>query len=313
MLFSPVVIASIILGIALVLVLRLVINAARAQRIEDNDQLIAAKNAEATALGGGSQNAGAAAQNEDELKGLAKRLHQAGIKQSPGTFRLLVAAIAFFGFFLSLVLAHSIIISLIVVVCVIVASHFFINHQIKRQKLVFEEQFGRACSQIAGSIRTGLTIDRAIRSVAAYMDDPLRSEFMIVAAECTYDPDVAAALKRMAIRMESSDAMLFASMIDLNQRKGGKLADSVERLSETISTRQAMRRHIRAESTSGKTAGIAVVVITALLIVMMFIVNPQFLEFYQYNPFGPICAIAAAALFALGTFLITRMTDFDMS
>lgn len=275
------------------------LSAVREQRIRDRDSLI--------------DDAAAPPAPEDparrrEAKAPA-RLREAGLDMSQAAWAALQASLALASFAAALAIASSAAVAAAAAASAIALARAYVGHRAKTRRALFEAQFGRACAQIASSVRTGLSVERAIRSTAAFVDDPLREELARVAAETRHDPDTAAALYRMAERTKNRDVAHLASAVDLNQRRGGKLADMIERLSSTVATRQEMKALIRSESASGRNGAKAVVGITAFLVAFQCLGNPANLEFYLTDPVGWAVGSASLALLGIGCARLYRLVN----
>lgn len=279
------------------------LSAVRSQRIADRDALVDERAAEASP----------GPPREDGAPGAATgRLARAGISMPAPVWLAAVGATAFLAFSAATSLLASPPLGIACALAALLGANLYVSSRIKKRRILLEEQFGHACMQLAGSIRAGRGLDRAIKSTAAYVDDPLRSEFERVSLETRRDPDIAGALSRMADRTGSRDVAFLAAAVELNQRRGGRLADTVERLARTVATRQAMRREIRSQAADGKASAKAVAGIAAFLAASMFAVDPSFSEFYLENRLGLPIGAAAGLLFVVGCLWMHRITSIDV-
>jgi tight adherence protein B len=180
----------------------------------------------------------------------------------------------------------------------------------RRNKL--EDQFCRACRQIASSLRSGMTIESALKLCASHAQEPLASEFDQALIELSVNPRVSEALNHTAERTKNDDIALFATVVSLHERRGGQLAGSLETLSETISTRQSMRRRVRSESSSAKLACVAVIIISIGIFAMGWFMIPGFLDFYTQQPIGWAIVAGCVLMFVAGAIILFKMADVSM-
>lgn len=277
---------------------------ARKQRIEDRDTLVSGA-VRQSSLG----KDGAA--RESSHKG-SERLHAAGLEIGSVLWTALKIAASIVVFSVVSAFSGSTLAGFFCACGVFVGAILYVNARIRKRRELLGEQFGRACLQIAGSIKASSSIERAIQSAAAYVDDPLREEFMRVASETAYDVDVASALRRMAERTGNKDVAFFAACVDINQRRGGKLADSVSRLASTVAARVSMARFIKTESANGRSGAKAILGLTVLIIVAMFATTPDYIEFYTTNPLGWLIIAVSGGLIVVGAVWLRSIVNIEL-
>ena len=180
----------------------------------------------------------------------------------------------------------------------------------KKQSILFDEQFANACSQIASSLVAGITIDRALLTIAELSQEPLKGELSLVCLDIRCGSSVEDGLRLMAKRTGNKNVEFLATTVGLNTRRGGKLADTLLRLSATIKKKHEMIRLIKSESANGKTAAKAVVAITAFLILFQAISNASFLQFYS-RPIGIFVGLLSLVLIITGCFWMYKSCKID--
>jgi tight adherence protein B len=216
---------------------------------------------------------------------------------------ILAARIATGSFLIALIIAGVFTLAVYAYVCIKKSAR-------KRQ---IEDQFCRACRQIATSLRSGMTLEGALRLYASHAKDPLASELDHAIVELSINPSISSALKHVAERTKNNDIALFANVVSLHERKGGQLASSLETLSATISTRLSMRRRVRSESSSAKMACIAIVVISIAIFGIGWFMIPSFVEFYTTQTLGWIIAAVCILMFVMGAVILFKMANIDVS
>ena len=104
---------------------------------------------------------------------------------------------------------------------------------------------------VAENMRAGSSIERALRSVGENSDDPLKSELLACAGAMQIDGDIVVALDDMAKRTGKEGIfVLLQAAVASHKEVGGSLADSLERIGDTIDARFVARRHIESETSS---------------------------------------------------------------
>lgn len=178
----------------------------------------------------------------------------------------------------------------------------------RRRKRV-EEQFPVALDVFVRALRSGHPIAAAIELLTQEMEDPIGSEFGVVADEVAYGADLTDALQEMADRWDNSDMRMFVVSLAVQKETGGNLAEILESLASVIRDRAVMYMKVRALSAEGRLTGIMLTVLPVITLVGMFLVNP---EFYLETARDPIFIFGFAALVLLffgGVYWIRRLTD----
>ena len=92
----------------------------------------------------------------------------------------------------------------------------------RRRKRV-EEQFPVALDVFVRALRSGHPIAAAIDLLTQEMEDPIGSEFGVVADEVAYGADLTDALQEMADRWDNSDMRMFVVSLAVQKETGGNL------------------------------------------------------------------------------------------
>lgn len=177
----------------------------------------------------------------------------------------------------------------------------------RRHKM--EQQFPIALDIFTRALKAGHPISSAIDLLTREMEDPLGSEFGIVADEVSFGGDLTSALMDLADRWDLSDARMFAVSISLQNETGGNLAEILENLSGVIRDRASMYMKVRALSSEGRMTGWVLSVLPVLTFVMLFILNREFYFAVADDPVFITGFTGLIILYLIGVFTIRRMID----
>ena len=104
----------------------------------------------------------------------------------------------------------------------IAAALYVLRARAKRRELL-SRQFVRLVPQLSASVKSSLTLERALRVSADHAPEPLRSELMAVLARVSYGMPLVQALARMAQSTGDADVAALASAMRIQQRFGGSM------------------------------------------------------------------------------------------
>ncbi|HCQ59345.1 MAG TPA: pilus assembly protein TadB, partial [Sulfitobacter sp.] len=85
------------------------------------------------------------------------------------------------------------------------AVFFWVSHKAGKRMAMIEEQLPDAVELMVRSLRVGHPFSNAISIVSKEIQDPLASEFGVIADEAAYGRDLGEALKDMAERLDMQD------------------------------------------------------------------------------------------------------------
>ena len=180
----------------------------------------------------------------------------------------------------------------------------------KRRRAKTISQLPDALDVIVRSLGAGHPVPVAMKLVGREMPDPIGSEFGMASDEVGFGAGVAAAIQRMAERVDHDDMYLFAAMIRLQERTGGNLADLLRSSSKTIRDRQAMRLRIRAASAEGRISALILNVAPILVLLGVNLMSPDFYGEVEGHPWIRLAFWGVAGWMVLGNLIMRRMINF---
>ena len=184
-----------------------------------------------------------------------------------------------------------------------------INIVSQRRRKRMEEQFPIALDVFVRALRSGHPIASAIELLTHEMEDPIGSEFGLVADEVAYGAELAEALEDMAERWDLDDMRMFVVSLSVQSETGGNLAEILQNLSEVIRARASLYMKVRALSSEGRMTGWMLTVLPVLTFVGLFVVNPRFYLDVATDPIFVIGFPALLTVYLIGFIMIRRMVD----
>lgn len=201
-------------------------------------------------------------------------------------------------------------IALLIAVAIAFVLPFLILQRIaaSRRKKV-EKQFPVALDIFVRALRSGHPVASAIDLLTKEMEDPIGTEFGIVADEVTYGSDLVGALHAMAERWELEDMRMFVVSLAVQSETGGNLAEILENLADVIRARASMFMKVRALSSEGRMTGWMLTALPVITFVSVFLSSPQFYFDVAEDPIFIYGSITLLVLYFVGLFMIRKMID----
>ena len=185
---------------------------------------------------------------------------------------------------------------------------YFKKKQLDRRE-AFNRQFADVLLTICNSLKSGFPFQQAMGSVAERMQPPVSEEFQKALTEMDYGVSQHDAILHIFDRTKCEDVKMLVASLDISARVGGNLSDVLETISETVRTRIAIRQEVKTLSAQGKTSALIIGVLPILLIVVLSILNPDYIGQLLYTPTGQKMLIVAAIMETIGFTVMNRITD----
>lgn len=184
-----------------------------------------------------------------------------------------------------------------------------INRRKEKRRRKMEEQFPVALDVFTRALKAGHPIASAIDLLTKEMQDPLGSEFGIVADEVAYGAELTNSLLDLADRWDLPDMRMFVVSISLQNETGGNLAEILGNLSSVIRERASMFMKVRALSSEGRMSGWMLTILPIFTLLLLFGLNSRFYFDVAGDPIFIYGFTGLIILYFIGVFTIRRMID----
>ena len=187
--------------------------------------------------------------------------------------------------------------------------YFWIASKANKRMSMIEEQLPDAVELMVRSLRVGHPFTNAISIVSKEVQDPLASEFGIIADESAYGRDVGEALKDMAERLDMQDLRFLAVAVTIQQQSGGNLAEILAGLAKVIRARFRLFRRVKAITAEAKWSGKFLSAFPVLALIVINLGDPHYYDEVRDNPmFIPACFVVGIFL-AVNLLVMRVLTD----
>ena len=184
-----------------------------------------------------------------------------------------------------------------------------ISYLAQRRQRKMQEQFPVALDIFVRALRSGHPVASAIELLTQEMEDPIGSEFGLIADEVAYGAELTDALEDLAERWDLEDIRMFVVSLSVQAETGGNLAEILENLSKVIRERASLFLKVRALSSEGRMTGWLLTALPIFTFVSLFVMNPAFYLEVASDPIFYIGFPLLLAWYAIGVFAIRRMID----
>ncbi|MEP1591925.1 type II secretion system F family protein [Sulfitobacter sp.] len=234
---------------------------------------------------------------------LSERAQKAAIAFTPQQLLMIMAGLAVLAFLgLTIGTDTSVPVRAMMSVGMGVGTVFFwVSHKAGKRMAMIEEQLPDAVELMVRSLRVGHPFSNAISIVSKEIQDPLASEFGVIADEAAYGRDLGEALKDMAERLDMQDLRFLAVAVTIQQQSGGNLAEILAGLAKVIRARFRLFRRVKAITAEAKWSGKFLSGFPLAALVVINLGDPHYYDEVRDHPyFIPAC-------FLVGIFLVLNL------
>ncbi|MEO1733763.1 MAG: type II secretion system F family protein, partial [Pseudomonadota bacterium] len=187
--------------------------------------------------------------------------------------------------------------------------YFWVNSKAKKRMGMIEEQLPDAVELIVRSLKVGHPFSSAVQIVSKEVEDPLATEFGIIADECAYGRDVGDALKEMAERLDMQDLRFLAVAVSIQQQSGGNLAEILAGLAKVIRARFRLFRRVKAITAEAQWSGKFLSGFPLFCLIAIQIQDPHYYDDVLDHPwFIPAC-FTVGILLTVNLFVMRKLTN----
>ena len=173
-------------------------------------------------------------------------------------------------------------------------------------------QLPDAAMLIAGALRAGSSVAQSIAQAARESPAPLGREFDLVVREQRLGVGLDASMQSLERRVPLASLTLFTAAIRIAQDTGGNLAETLERLADTLRRTAAIEGKIDALTTQGRLQGWVMALLPIGVAVALFVIDPQSMQPLFGTWQGAVVCAAIVVLEGLGLHFIRRIVDIDV-
>ncbi|PDT76901.1 type II secretion system F family protein [Bradyrhizobium sp. C9] len=160
---------------------------------------------------------------------------------------------------------------------------------------------------VTSTVRSGLPVNEAFRTIAREMPQPTSGQFAIVCSELTMGRSPEEAVEEVYQRTLVPEYAMFAVTLAVQLKTGGSLAETLQTLGETVSQRVALAS--RAKALAGEVIFSSRALTFAPLIIggLLYWINPQSIDLLLFDSEGNVLLAYAACSVLMGHFVIRWM------
>ncbi len=175
---------------------------------------------------------------------------------------------------LAYLLLGSLPITVLVAILIAISPRLILLYLKKRRFNQLHSQLPDTLLMMASALRGGANLGQTLEGLAKDLSAPMSQELSLVVREQRLGVTFEDAVSHLADRVHSQDFDLVVSALRINREVGGNLADTLQRLGETVRRRLMMEQKIQALTSQGKLQGLVMTALPVLIILALMHIEP---------------------------------------
>ncbi len=242
---------------------------------------------------------------------LEAQLRQAGMSWSPTLFWILSVAVGFVVFLLLLMRGFSLpLAGAISFVAGFGLPRWFLGMARTRRMKKFTEEFVNAIDIIVRGVKSGLPLNECLKMIVREIGEPVQSEFRKMLEEQAMGMSLDESMGRMYQRMPLAELNFFSTVLIIQQKSGGNLAEALGNLSSVLRSRKMMREKIKALSSEAKASAFIIGALPPGVMTIVYLTTPEYMGLLFSEQLGRFMLLGGALWMAIGIFVMRRMINF---
>jgi tight adherence protein B len=129
---------------------------------------------------------------------------------------------------------------------------FMVRRRLQERKSVLRDQMSMACTALANTTRAGLALAQGFESISKEIPEPLAAEFRRMVGEFHRGRPFPDVIRDTQARLQLESFTLFASSVLVCLDRGGRITESLDRISKSLQETQRLKRKLEADTASGR-------------------------------------------------------------
>lgn len=186
------------------------------------------------------------------------------------------------------------------IVIALLFARFVFGFQFNKYRDAAFQQIPDALGLMVRTVRAGLPMAEALRSVSRESAFPTNEEFARVVGDIAIGRPLDQSLLRMSERIQLTEYAFLAVTLGLQQQTGGSLAETLDNLADTVRKRVGIAKRASALAAEARMQAGILAVLPFISALAMSAIQPFYIETFTENPTGRKMAVVGFAFLLLG-------------
>lgn len=178
---------------------------------------------------------------------------------------LAVLAVAFFALWLGF---DMLVLAVLAAVFLSAGPWYFVRRLAQQREQKIEDQLADAMVMFSSAVRAGLSLPQALALLAEECPRPIHQEFQQIVGEYNLGKPLERTLTEAKERLRSENFVLFSAALLASRSSGGRLNETVERISKSVLELQRLERKLLSETAQARKSAVYMAIVPAVILVV---------------------------------------------
>jgi tight adherence protein B len=169
-----------------------------------------------------------------------------------------------------------------------------------------------AIDVIVRGVKAGLPLGDCMNIIASEAAEPVRSEFRNIVDAQAVGLSLGEAVDRIVESVPVAEAKFFAIVINIQQKAGGNLSETLGNLSRVLRDRKRMRVKINAMSMEAKSSASIIGALPFVVAFMVYLTSPAYIELSWKTHAGQMALLGCGFWMPVVIMMMRKMINFDI-
>lgn len=246
------------------------------------------------------------------LHALDQILERANLPLRPGETILATLALAVVAGAIVAGVTANLVLGLLTTVGAVLVAVGGVQRLATRERNRFEEQLPDTLNLLSTSLKAGYSLLQSVEAVARDAPQPTAREFGRAVSEIRLGAAVTESIGGVAERMGSTDFAWAVMAMDIQRDVGGNLAEVLTIASETLISRNRLRRETKALTAEGRISAVVLTLVPIAIAGFLWVSNRDYLDPLIDTTAGRLAIAVAVGAYLVGVAWIRRIVDIDI-
>jgi tight adherence protein B len=252
----------------------------------------------------------------DQLKkslSIKARIQQAGMSFTPAVFWMVSAGMAVGGLLIAFITGQNLYVTAAIgVISGLGLPRWWLGFLRGRRQKQFSAEFANALDVITRGVKSGLPLNECLKILAHESPEPVRTEFEKLVEGIAVGVALPDGLDRMCERMPLPELNFFRTVLIIQQKTGGNLAETLGNLSTVLRSRKMMREKIGALSSEAKSSAAIIGSLPPGVLGIVYATTPSYMGQMFTDPTGQLMLLGGVTWMFIGIMVMRGMINFKI-
>ena len=189
---------------------------------------------------------------------------------------------------------------------------WFLRRKAQQRRDQIEDQLADSMVSLSSAIRAGLSLPQAVDMLADNSPQPIKSEFGYIITDYEMGKPLDRALEEAKERLRSENFALFAAALLASRDSGGRLNETVDRISHSVRELQRLERKVQSDTAMARKSAVYMALTPLFILVAYYFVDSQAVANIFVTTIGQLLLSTAIALNIIAYFWARHILNPDI-